>query len=230
MRLNASRPGLLVSVRSAEEANAALAGGADLIDVKEPTRGPLGRADTEIIQSIVNTVADRVPVSAALGEWAEWSPEFIPTNVSYVKWGLSRMANAAAAAVFREAGTPSGPKPVLVAYADHRRAESPLPTWLADKACEHRFSAFLLDTAVKDGSSLLDWIELATLARIRFALADAGVRVALAGSLDVESICRLRPLAPDWFAVRGAACTGGRGGVVSQDRVRLLKAVITDEG
>ena len=38
-------PGLLVSVRSGAEAEAALAGGADLIDVKEPTRGALGRAD-----------------------------------------------------------------------------------------------------------------------------------------------------------------------------------------
>ena len=36
-------PGLLVSVRSAAEAATALAGGADLIDVKEPSRGPLGR-------------------------------------------------------------------------------------------------------------------------------------------------------------------------------------------
>jgi uncharacterized protein (UPF0264 family) len=230
MRLNASRPGLLVSVRSAEEARAALAGGADLIDVKEPSRGPLGRADTEIIQSIVNAVADRVPVSAALGEWADWSPELFPTNVAYVKWGLSRMESVAEPAVLRVAGILSGPKPVLVAYVDHRRAESPLPTWLANKACEHRFSAFLFDTAVKDGSSLLDWIEPSTLARIRFGLAHAGVRVALAGSLDVNSIRRLRPLAPDWFAVRGAACTGGRGGVVSAEKVRLLKAVINGEG
>ena len=36
---------LLVSVRSAAEAEAALAGGAAVIDVKEPTRGALGRAD-----------------------------------------------------------------------------------------------------------------------------------------------------------------------------------------
>ena len=35
----------LVSVRSPEEALAALEGGADLIDVKEPSRGPLGAAD-----------------------------------------------------------------------------------------------------------------------------------------------------------------------------------------
>ena len=39
------RPGLLVSVRSADEAIAALAGGADVIDVKEPNRGALGAAD-----------------------------------------------------------------------------------------------------------------------------------------------------------------------------------------
>ena len=34
--------GLLVSVRSAEEAEIALAGGANLIDIKEPSRGALG--------------------------------------------------------------------------------------------------------------------------------------------------------------------------------------------
>ena len=35
---------LLVSVRSAAEAEEALAGGAALIDVKEPANGPLGKA------------------------------------------------------------------------------------------------------------------------------------------------------------------------------------------
>ena len=44
---------LLVSVRSVEEAEAALAGGADLIDVKEPTRGSLGRADDAVIAAIL---------------------------------------------------------------------------------------------------------------------------------------------------------------------------------
>ena len=42
-----SPPQLLVSVRSAEEARAALEGGAALIDVKEPSRGSLGSASVE---------------------------------------------------------------------------------------------------------------------------------------------------------------------------------------
>jgi uncharacterized protein (UPF0264 family) len=230
MSPNATLPGLLVSVRSAEEARAALAGGADLIDVKEPTRGPLGRADDEVIVAVVDEVRGRVPVSVAMGEWTGRSHLSEPRDVAYLKWGLARLASEADPAIYRIARTPRRPLPVLVAYADHERAESPLPTWLARKACELRFAVFLIDTAIKDGSSLLDWIEPATLAHIRFALADAGVRIALAGSLDVELIRRIRPLAPDWFAVRGAACMGGRGGIVSEERVRLLKSVIAGEG
>src|SRR5262245_29817612 len=173
-----SRPGLLVSVRSADEARAALVGGADLIDIKEPSRGPLGPAEPEVIDSIVAAVAGRVPVSAAPGEWLDWVPDFYPKNVNYIKWGLSRMATVADSALFHSARTQTGARPVLVAYADFVRADSPLPTRLAHIACEYHFSAFLIDTAVKDGSSLLDWIEPAKLACIRFELADAGVQVA----------------------------------------------------
>src|SRR5204862_496021 len=60
--------GLLVSVRSAAEAKTALAGGADIIDVKEPRRGALGPADRIVWKEILEIVDGRVPVSAALGE------------------------------------------------------------------------------------------------------------------------------------------------------------------
>ncbi|MGI9178650.1 MAG: (5-formylfuran-3-yl)methyl phosphate synthase, partial [Pirellulales bacterium] len=39
--------GLLVSVRSVEEAIEAVEGTAAIVDIKEPSRGPLGRADAE---------------------------------------------------------------------------------------------------------------------------------------------------------------------------------------
>jgi uncharacterized protein (UPF0264 family) len=119
-----------------------------------------------------------------------------------------------------------GAEPVLVAYADHGRAGSPDPEHLAGLAVRFRFPAFLIDTAVKDGSTVLDWVTSATLARMRFRLADGGVPFALAGNLDAKTIHSLAPLAPDWFAVRGAACDGGREGTVSTERVRALRAVI----
>lgn len=221
------RPGLLVSVRSAAEARAALAGGADLIDVKEPTRGPMGAADPEVIAAVMAEVNGGVPVSVAMGELENDGQDFIriPRGVLFLKCGLAGQSVTRHLPVVYSA---EPPYTALVAYADHQRANSPDPEWLADVACDHGYRAFLIDTAGKDGSRLLDWIAPATLARIRFQLADAGVKVAFAGSLDADAIRTLAPLAPDWFAVRGAACVGGRTGMVCADRVRELKAVIAE--
>jgi hypothetical protein len=218
-------PGLLVSVRSADEALAALAGGADLIDVKEPSRGPLGPADPDVIASIIAVVGGRVPVSAAMGEWVDWDRGRIPDGLAFVKWGLARARDqhAAAPSVFSAA---RGVAPVLVAYADHARADSPDPDELVRVACECRFPAFLIDTAIKDGATLLDWLAIESLTRMRGRLANAGVRLALAGSLDVQAIRRLASVEPAWFAVRGAACTGGRNGPICAERVRALKQVM----
>lgn len=220
---------LLVSVRSADEARAALAGGADLIDVKEPSRGPLGAADVGVIRGVLAVVDGRVPVSAALGEWLVWADQSVPDGLTYAKWGLADLRELQAWAVRQIRTSRCARHPVLVAYADFRRARSPDPEWLAGAAARLRFPAFLLDTAGKDGSTLLDWIAPATLARIRFHLADAGVQVALAGSLDEAAIRTLAPLVPDWFAVRGAACVGGRNGTVCPDRVRRIRTVIGEE-
>ncbi len=85
---------LLVSVRSAAEAEAALAGGAALIDVKEPARGALGRADDAVIADVVRAVAGRAPVSAALGELRDGAPA-LPAGLgllSFVKCGLAGCA------------------------------------------------------------------------------------------------------------------------------------------
>jgi len=40
---------LLVSVRDASEARAALAGGAGIIDAKEPLNGPLGAVSSDVL-------------------------------------------------------------------------------------------------------------------------------------------------------------------------------------
>src|SRR5947209_7857771 len=90
---------LLVSVRSAEEARAALEGGAAVIDVKEPDRGPLGRADPSIWAEVRAAVPMATPVSVALGELYEWVGDDAPGDLSpldasagftYRKLGLAR--------------------------------------------------------------------------------------------------------------------------------------------
>ena len=234
------RPRLLVSVRSAGEAAAALAGGADLIDVKEPARGPLGRPDPATLAAILGAVAGRAPVSAALGEWlrppAEGWEEFLLPGVAYLKWGLAGCrGHADFPARWLEARArveaSSSARVVAAAYADWRRAAAPEPERVADLACGHGFAAFLLDTWGKDGSTLLDWADVGRLRVLCDRLREAGVLIALAGSLGAGQIRQLGEVGPDIFAVRGAACRGGeRGREMDAARVRELAHLLSSPG
>jgi hypothetical protein len=76
--------GLLVSVRTPAEAEEALAGGASIVDVKEPLQGALGRAEPAVISGIAAAVGSRVPWTMACGELAQWrdGQEFAPRRVA----------------------------------------------------------------------------------------------------------------------------------------------------
>jgi uncharacterized protein (UPF0264 family) len=229
---------LLVSVRSAAEVEAALRGGAALIDVKEPAHGSLGRASDQTIAEVVRTVAGRQPVSAAMGEFAETCCEALPSciqELSYLKWGLSRYADheddiwqdELDLAMYGLAAVQPHCRVVAVAYADWHRAEAPTPDKICSFAIEHRMGAFLLDTWHKDGSTLLDWLPIAEIERLRERCRAASLPLALAGSLGPAEIRRLRPLRPDWFAVRGAACRHRRRNAqIDEEAVRQLAALL----
>ncbi len=225
-------PRLLVSVRSGDEARAALRGGAALIDVKEPRHGALGRADDAVIGEVVAAVAGRCPVSAALGELRDERGAGPPDGLAFVKWGLAGYGATprwAAALAARRSGTA---EVVAVAYADSRCALAPsIDAVLAFAA--QRGGVLLLDTYCKDAPrpsadrpTLLDWLPAARVEEFCADCRAARVRVALAGSLGPSEIRALLPARPDWFAVRGAACTGGRDGTVCATRVRALADLI----
>jgi uncharacterized protein (UPF0264 family) len=227
-------PRLLVSVRDAAEAKAAFAGGADLIDVKEPSRGALGRADGDVIVAVVRAVAGRVPVSAALGELTDpltAATVLVADGLSYAKWGLAGLLgrrdwgdDLREARDLLHAQLPDC-QTVAVAYADWLRAAAPRPAEVVALASRHGFPV-LIDTWAKDGSTLLDYLSVDQVTAVVQTCHAGGVRVALAGSLGPSEIERLRGAAPDWFAVRGAACVGGRDGSVEENRVRQLAALV----
>src|SRR5438477_8274475 len=61
---------LLVSVATVADAVAALAGGADIIDAKNPARGPLGAVSIDTLHHIRQAVGTSHLLSAALGDAA----------------------------------------------------------------------------------------------------------------------------------------------------------------
>jgi uncharacterized protein (UPF0264 family) len=227
--------GLLVSVRSVQEAQAALAGGAAVIDIKEPDRGPLGQADPRVWREVRAVVPAAVPVSVALGELHEWrrggrrpptAEEF--TGLAYRKLGLAGAGPGWErdwADLRREWGP--GPAWIAVVYADWTRARAPHPAAIREAAlAADDCAGILIDTWDKSrpGRPAVDATWAPWVAEMRRG---RPLLLALAGSLDEVAIARLAPLAPELFAVRGAACTGGdRRAAIDRERVAgLVRAI-----
>jgi (5-formylfuran-3-yl)methyl phosphate synthase len=242
LKLSNETPGLLVSVRSAAEALAALAGGADVIDVKEPNHGSLGAADDETIAAVVRTVAGRAIVTAALGELVDlvgWSngacPRALVEGVSLFKIGLARCRELHdwqtrwqhAVETPVTASTNANAQAVAVVYADWRTAQSPSPHHVFDAAIRLRCPALLIDTWDKSAGTLFDHWPAAELQTFSSDVRSRGMSVVLAGSLTGQNIIAAARLRPELIAVRTAACDTGRAGTVSEKKVRELKNAIT---
>jgi len=220
-------PKLLVSVRDAQEARLALAAGVDLIDVKEPLRGSLGAADAHVIDEVIGLVAGRTPVSAAFGELADFSGAAFRgiAGLSFFKIGLAGCARRQTWARDLAAAigcAPTGALPVAVAYADWQTAHAPLPDEVLACAAELGCRALLVDTFSKHDGALTNHWPIAQIARFARAARDARLLLVLAGSLDADSIRQVLPLQPDYIAVRGAACRGGRSASLDAARLRHL--------
>src|SRR5215216_3700093 len=86
---------LLISVRSRNEALAALHGGANIIDAKEPGAGALGVVSLSTFRSIADCIAGEVPVTAALGDafdeqsLEKLAREFGHAGAAFVKVGFA---------------------------------------------------------------------------------------------------------------------------------------------
>lgn len=244
---------LLVSVTDHHEAAEALAGGADIIDAKDPSKGALGALGPEVWAKIWSACPPGAETSAALGDLgasltAPAAPGSRVGPPTYVKVGVGGFPDAGSAlSALREftadrfgSGLPgraarlhgAGPEEsalgppsrlIVAGYADYERAHTPPPAALPELALAAGAGGCLLDTAIKDGSCLLDWIDPPRLRGFVEECHARGLLCALAGSLHTEHLSEVAPLCPDFIGVRGAACDGDRiGGRVTRSSVAVL--------
>lgn len=236
--------GLLVSVRSAAEASLAVAGGAAIIDVKAPDRGPLGRLDAAETAAILSSVAGQAPVTLACGELVEGS-ESIEDHVREVsrllapgvagpvavKAGPSGLAAACWAEAFMrlEASLPPSIEAVAVAYADADAAEAPPPEAILaavnPPARSPSGRTLLIDTFDKSGPGLFEAVGVRRIQTWVARAHAAGLRIALAGRLTEEEVGKAFQVGADVVGVRSAACVGGRHGCIDRRRVAGLAAL-----
>jgi (5-formylfuran-3-yl)methyl phosphate synthase len=218
----------LASVGNEAEALTALAGGADLIDFKDPAKGALGALDPRAVRRGVQAVAGRRQTSAVAGDppmdpadLARAVEAAIETGVDYVKIGLYADARGAGR-IAAMAPLAAQAKLVGVIFADEEADLS-----LVDQLASAGFAGVMLDTARKNAGRLLDHRHSAWLAGFLALCRDKSLLGGLAGSLEPPDVPRLLPLGPDILGFRGALCAkGDRKAGLDREAVDLVRGLI----
>ncbi|HKW55557.1 MAG TPA: (5-formylfuran-3-yl)methyl phosphate synthase [Stellaceae bacterium] len=218
---------LLASVRTPDEARHAIAGGADIVDLKEPAEGALGRLSDATIAAIRHALAGHRPTSATIGDLTLAPAPVLAavramaaTGVDIVKLGMFDGDAAATVAALRAAAR-DGIRLVAVLFADRAFDFS-----LLARCADAGFYGVMLDTADKAAGPLTRHLAEGELAQFIAEGRRHRLLVGLAGSLSARDVPRLLPLRPDYLGFRSALTTGGRDAPLDSDAVARLRALL----
>jgi uncharacterized protein (UPF0264 family) len=205
-----------------------LAGGADIIDAKEPASGALGRVEAAALRAILRGVDGRLPVSATIGDVA-LEPALVTaeveamaaSGVDIVKIGLFP---GALDATLRALGpiAARGVRLVAVIFADR----DPDLALLVPRCADAGFFGAMLDTADKSSGPLTAHCGAAALAGFVALTQRLGLVSGLAGSLRRDDIPALARLGADYLGFRSALTSGDRQGDLDPAAVRDVRRAI----
>jgi len=217
----------LASVSSLQEAEMILPH-ADIIDLKNPLMGALGALPVDVVEQIVRYVDGRKPISATIGDLPMEPKPVVAaiqavaaTGVDIVKVGMFAGDQLACIEAIKPMAR-SGIKVVAVLFADSPQKSLPL-----DVFTQSGFYGVMQDTAIKNGSSLMDHQDLL---QLRAFVQEARVNdliCGLAGSLGVFHIEPLAALEPDYLGFRSALChKSNRTTTISATGVAAVKEML----
>jgi hypothetical protein len=213
---------VLISPESVEEALSIIDCNMDILDVKNTKEGSLGAQFPWNTKRVVEACAPRqIKISATLGD-LPFKPGTASLaafgvavcGVTYVKAGLHgattyQQAYEMMDAVRQGVRMVSATADVVAAgYADWRRFGGLSTTDLVKAARDTRCDLVMVDTAIKDGKTLFDNMSMDELKDFVGSAREAGMGVALAGSIKMEHADRLFEINADLIGVRGAVCEG----------------------
>ena len=232
---------LLISPKNEKEAAEAIAGCADIIDVKNPEEGPLGANFPWVIRRIRQITPANIEVSCTLGEAPNLPGSMAlaalgaaTTGVNYIKAGLYGLKTPEESVYLMQnvvkAAKDFNPSIKVVAsgYADAVRISTVDPSLVPEIAHEAKADIAMIDTAVKDGKSLFNFLTQPQLRRFVDSAHGYGLKAALAGSLQKEDLPMVHSLGADIAGLRGAACTLSDrvNGRITREKVRKLVEVV----
>lgn len=226
----------MISVLSESEAAAALSGGAEILDIKNPAEGSLGAQPPDVIRRIKAITPAGVSVSAALGDMPQKPGTAAlaalgaaSCGVDFIKVGLYGSKNEKDAEIMlrevQQAVNGFHAAVIAAAYADFQRAGTLNPESLPEISAAAGVTGCLLDTAIKDGQSLFDFISADAVHILAEQSHAHNLLFGLAGALCEPDLPLARKAGADVAGIRTAACRNNqRKGPLDVNRIgRLLQ-------
>ena len=213
---------LLISPRTIEEAKIVVNQNVDFIDCKNPEEGSLGANFPWVIREMKNLIPPESSqlLSATIGDFPN-----LPGSAS-----LAALGAAVSGADLIKVGL-MGPRNikegirlmkkvvkavkgynekilvVVAGYADQvRMSSSPKFMSIPSIAAKSGSDIAMLDTFIKDGKGLFDFLNDDQLIEFTNKAKDYDLKVALAGNLMKRNIINLKRISPDIIGVRSVVC------------------------
>jgi len=232
---------LLISPRTIEEAKIVVNQNVDFIDCKNPEEGSLGANFPWVISEMKNLIPPESSqlLSATIGDFPN-----LPGSAS-----LAALGAAVSGADIIKVGL-MGPRNikegiklmkkvvkavkgynekilvVVAGYADQvRMSSSPKFMSIPSIAAKSGSDIAMLDTYIKDGKGLFDFLNDDQLIEFTNKAKDYDLKVALAGNLMKRNIVSLKRISPDIIGVRSVVCEGydRNNGVIKEHLIQELK-------
>jgi uncharacterized protein (UPF0264 family) len=231
---------ILASIKSVDEIEAAVRGGADIIDLKNPEEGSLGAAAPWDIKTLKKQYSGQI-ISAAIGDFpnlpntaALAALGAAVSGADYVKIGLHGVKNPSDALKIMKnvvKAVKSYNSHIFVVgagYADYQKVSSINPLELSEILNEAKADIVMIDTAIKDGNTLFSYFDSDTLQKFVDSAHTHGLKAALAGSLSIDHIPMLKKIHTDVIGFRTAICDNGNrvSGVLSANKVRKIMKIV----
>jgi uncharacterized protein (UPF0264 family) len=215
---------LLVSPKNLKEAEICVKSRANYIDCKNPKEGSLGANFPWIIKTMKELIPSNSKqlLSATIGDfpYLPGSASLAALGASYagadiIKVGLKgpcskdQAINLMKNVVKAVKNYKSGIQVVAAGYADYKRMEkSPRYIDIPNIASKSGADIAMLDTFIKDGKGLFDFLSTSNLKNFVDKANEFNVKTALAGSLKLKDLGRIKDISPDIIGVRSVVCEG----------------------
>jgi (5-formylfuran-3-yl)methyl phosphate synthase len=221
---------MLASVADAAEAEVVLRFGADIVDLKDTSKGSLGAVTLETARAVLALLARRRETSATLGDPPYEEAALLDRARALAALGVDTLKLGIDQRVIGRCG--DGLKALAgdVALVGMLFADDEPDFALLPQLAALGFKGAMLDTRNKSRGRLLDHFDVPRLDSFCSQCRAAGLVSGLAGSLEAPDVPRLLLVRPDLLGFRGALCRNhDRGGQIDPHAVTLIRDLIPRE-